>query len=281
MTLKKVGDGLPPVVEGIQAVSGEISPVLERVDVITEILPSVVQEVANIRVEMEKIRESLPVLLTEAAYREAIPSVVSEVENIREMIPPILERVESIQAQIPDILAEVEAVRGEVPAIVEQVEGIQTQIPAILAEVEAVRIAIPDYIEDANELTDDIRIAGKEAAEGAAQGFFTGIIKAPVNMVSGIGSNVFGRVQITDEIRAQFRDGLAQLLATPERGEIVSWEDAGSELRFEVAITRLNGDLGNRTARIEARAFSGEKELESAQLEAKETSDGSWDTELR
>lgn len=282
LTLKKVSDGLPPVVAGLQEVSGDISPILERVDEVTEMLPSVLEEVANIRLEVEQVRESIPALLAEAAaYRETIPSVLAEIEEVRGTIPPILERVESIQAQIPVILAEVEAVRGEVPAIIEQVEAVQIQIPAILAEVEAVRIAVPEYIDEAIMLTDGIRTAGKEAAEGAAQGFFTGIIKAPVNMVSGLGSNVFGSVQVSQKVRVQFRDKISELLGTPEMGEMLSWKDSETGYVFEVEITRLRGSPGSRAVTIEARAVDGKQVVESATLKANEKSSGAWDTALQ
>ena len=180
-------------------------------------MPKIVEEVANIRIQVESIQADLPIILAEAAaYRETIPSIVGEIGNARAAIPPMLERIESIQTQIPDILNEIEAVRGEVPAIVEQIESIQAQIPAILAEVESVRVAIPDYIDDAIALFGQVRTAGKEAAEGAAQGFFMGILKAPVKMVSGLGYNMFGGVRITDEVRQTFKDAIARLLANPE-----------------------------------------------------------------
>jgi uncharacterized protein YoxC len=284
VSLKQVVNALPPVVAGLQDVSGEIPPILERVDVIVETtVPALMVEVASIREQVSGIQELLPSVLAEvAAIREGtVPAVLTEVENIRTTIPPILERVASIQEQLPSILAEVEAVRGEVPGIVEQVEGIQTQIPSILAEVEAVRIAIPDYIEDANALAAEIRTAGKEAAEGAAQGFFTGILKAPVNMVSGLGNNLLGDMEVTDEMRKAFEDGVARLLADPTEGAVVEWSDAKSGVRSELEITRLRGREGKRTARFENRSFRGNRTFDPVQFEATEKADGTWDTKRR
>lgn len=281
-TLKKVSEGLPPVVAGIQEVTAEFPPILERVDEITQLVPKIVEEVANIRIQVDSIQADLPNILVEAAaYRESIPAILTEVENVRSAIPPILELMENLQAQIPDILAEMEAVRGEVPGIVEQIEGIQTQIPAILAEVEAVRISIPDYIEDASALAGEIKTAGKEAAEGAAQGFFTGILKVPVNIVSEFSSNTFEGVRITDELREAFKDGFARLLANPELGDTVEWSEGGSNLSGVFEITRLRGGAGECVVRIEARSFRNSKELDVLQFEATEQSDGTWDTQRR
>lgn len=284
ITLKQVANALPPVVEGVQGVAEEIPPLLERVDVIVETtVPSLLEEVAAIRAQVEGIQEQLPAVLEEvAAIREGtVPEVLAEVENVRASIPPILERVASIQEQLPSILEEVEAVRGEIPGIVEQVEGIQTQIPAILAEVEAVRIAIPDYIEDANELAAEIRTAGKEAAEGAAQGFFTGILKAPVNVVSGLGNNVFGGVEVTDEMKEAFKEAMSAALAAPAEGKIVEWDEPKSGVRGELEITRLRGREGKRTVRVESRSYRGNRTFDPVEFEATEKADGTWDTKRR
>ncbi len=159
-----------------------------------------VEEVSNTRIQVASLQADLPKILAEAAaYRESIPSILTEIENMRGAIPPILEQMESIPSQIP----------------------------AILAEVEAIQISIPDYIEDASALAGEIKTAGKEAgkcaAEEATQGFFTGILKTPVNIVSGVSSNVFGGVRVTDEVREAFKDGLARLLANPENGKTVEW----------------------------------------------------------
>lgn len=281
VSLKQVVNALPPVVEGLQDVSGEIPPVLERVDLILETtVPSIMAEVAGIREQVEGLQAQLPDVLDEvAALREGtVPDVLAEVELIRTTIPSILERVASIQQQLPSILAEVEAVRGEVPGIVAQVEGIQTQIPAILAEVEAVRIAIPEYMEDADALTEKVRQAGKEASEGAVQGFFSGIIKAPVNMVSGLGSTMIAGQEFSEEGRAVFEDKLSQILADPRKGASLKWRNHKDTLDLELEVTRVRGKTGERVVSLSLHALKGNRKADEVKIVSREQADGSWDT---
>ena len=281
VTLKQVVNALPPVVAGLQDVSGEIPPILERVDLIlATTVPSLLAEVTGIREQVEGLQAKLPDVLTEvAAIREGtVPDVLAEVERIRSSIPPILERVASIQEQLPSILAEVEAVRGEVPSIVAQVEGIQTQIPDILAEVEAVRLAIPEYLEDANDLTEKVRTAGREASEGAVQGLFSGIIKAPVNMVSGFGSNFIAGQEFTEEGQKLFQDELGKLLIDPKKGASARWRNAKDTMDLELAITRVRGKPGERVVSSLLTAYHSNRKADEVKITSRENADGTWDT---
>lgn len=281
ITLKAVSDALPPVVEGIEGVVAELDPTLDRVDIVLEeTVPTLLEEIAAVRAQIEDVQQEIPVILAEAAaYREMIPSVLAEIEQVRGTIPDILQRVDNIQAQLPDVLAEVEAVRGEVPGIVEQVEGIQTQIPAILAEIEAVRTSIPGYLAEANALVEKARAAGKEASEGAVTGFMTGIIKAPVSLVTGIGGKSIGGVEISDTDRAQIRTQVQGLLANPKAGATAQWKNSSKNLSITLTVVEIRGEEGSREIPVKLEAFRRRREVEEFFIVAEEQPDGSWESQ--
>ncbi len=282
VSLRQVAHDLPPVVEGLQEVAAEVPPILERVDVILEeTVPAIMTEVAEVRGQLDQLQARLPDVLAEVAtLREStVPSVLTEMENIRASIPPILDRVAKVQEQIPSILDEVEAVRGEIPGLVDQVDGIREQIPAILAEVEAIRLAVPEYLDEANILTDKVRAAGKEAGEGAVQGLFTGILRAPVNLVAGLRFTSIAGQELTDQGRLLFQRAVAELLADPHRGASTSWNTVKGGVELRLTVEQIRGESPQRVVELTLTATRGRRVVDEIPLIARENESGVWDTQ--
>jgi surface antigen len=208
-------------------VSKQIPDILMRIDNTTEKVEPVIADVGEII--------------------DLVPGILKEVEEIRKIIPPILSEVEQTRKQIPAVLKESGAIRGELPAVLasadkasaavadisKQVEATRPLIPEVLKEVETTRESIPPMMDRADKLIEKARVAGKEASQGAVTGLFSGIIKAPFELVGDAGRGISGLTkqeakQYTDKDFQLNQTASLVLLNNASLGDEQEWENTES-----------------------------------------------------
>jgi surface antigen/archaellum component FlaC len=208
-------------------VSKQIPDILMRIDSTTEKVEPVIADVGEII--------------------DLVPGILKEVEEIRKIIPPILSEVEQTRKQIPAVLKESGAIRGELPAVLasadkasaavadisKQVEATRPLIPEVLKEVETTRESIPPMMDRADKLIEKARVAGKEASQGAVTGLFSGIIKAPFELVGDAGRGISGLTkqeakQYTDKDFQLNQTASLVLLNNASLGDEQEWENTES-----------------------------------------------------
>ena len=208
-------------------VSKQIPDILMRIDNTTEKVEPVIADVGEII--------------------DLVPGILKEVEEIRKIIPPILSEVEQTRKQIPAVLKESGAIRGELPAVLAsadkasaavadvsiQLEATRPLIPEVLKEIETTRESIPPMMDRADELIEKARVAGKEASQGAVTGLFSGIIKAPFELVGDAGRGISGLTkqeakQYTDKDFQLNQTASLVLLNNASLGDEQEWENTES-----------------------------------------------------
>ena len=222
----------------VAMVSKQIPDILLRIDTTSEKVEPIIGDVGQII--------------------ELVPGILKEVEETRKMIPPILKEVELTRNQIPAVLKESEALRGELPAVLasadkasgavtdisKQVEATRPLIPEVLKEVKATRESIPPMMDRADVLIEKARVAGKEASEGAVTGVFSGIIRAPFELMSDAGKSISG---MTDEEAKQYTNKDFQLneqaslnlLNNGSKGDEKKWKNPESGNRGVLVLSDI------------------------------------------
>jgi regulator of replication initiation timing len=270
-TLAKVVTALPGLLTQIEAVGGKIDPIVDEVGEIRLLVPDIVDQVSQ-------IEERIPALLAEIeAIRLSLPAVLDEAAAYREQIPVILEEAKAIRAALPAILDELEAYRAEIPSIVAQFEGIQAQIPLIIEQVEAIRAELPEHLDQAERISLNIEEAGKSAGEGAVTGVFTGLIKAPMTLVTGIGDSVIGGSELNQQERLELVKAAEHVLKSGKVGDRKEWRVRSTGTRGSVTIMDLDesGDFPCVTLSIQVE--KGKKPLPSREYVVCQTAEGTWE----
>ena len=271
MTLAKVADALPAIVDEIQEVEDGLDPLIEEVGEVRALVPGIVDEVAN-------IRETIPPLIAEIEKtRQQIPAILDEAKSYRETIPAILAETEALRSQVPAVLGEVAAIRKEIPPIVDEVGRIRETIPDILTEMEEMRVAIPGYLETAQGIADNIDEASQKAGEGAVQGVFTGLIKAPVNIVASIGGNALNSPQLTDEDKSILWNTAGNLVQSGEQGDSVEWKNPETGIRGIITIVSIDDTGPQMRVTLEIRNFRRLKKVGEGVIVVRRKEDGSWE----
>jgi uncharacterized protein YoxC len=276
--LTKVMFQLPDLIDEIQIVQENLDPVVEEVKSIDTTVQLLIEEVARVR--------------------EQIPPILAEVEAVRlELVPPVLEETSQIRAMFPSILAETAAYREQIPVIVGEVDDILEQLPAILQQIEDVRLTIDGVrittegvIAEVNELQEEIPLmldrvedislnlqtVGEKAGEGAVKGVFTGIIKTPFNVISGVGG-VFSNIKdITDEDKALFMENASDLLESGAVGDEADWRNDNTRLRGKIVLLAIEGSGSDRCCRLGISARKASKDLGSGEVVFCRDKDGQW-----
>ena len=222
-----VSKQIPDILMRIDSTTEKVEPVIADVGEIIDLVPGILKEIEEIR--------------------KIIPPILEEVEQTRKMIPPILSEVEQTRNQIPAVLKESEAIRGELPAVLasadkasaavadvsKQVEATRPLIPEVLKEIETTRESIPPMMDRADQLIEKAHIAGKEASQGAVTGFFSGIIKAPFELVGDAGRGITGMTEkeakhYTDKDFQLNQEASLVLLNNASIGDERKWENTES-----------------------------------------------------
>ena len=234
LTLAKVAAGIPKILEGVQETQERLNPLLEEVAQIRELVPPIIaevgfirEEIPNILTEVASIREQIPSILEETeAYREQIPSILEQVDNIQNQIPSILTEVENVRETIPTVLAQVDSIQQQIPTILEEVEQLrETTIPEILTQVDGIREEVPEILDDVGEIVSNLDTTIAKASEGAGKGFLTGLIKAPMSIVTGFGANLIQSGGLSEEDIEIIKAEAITLLSTGKRRDKRTWSN--------------------------------------------------------
>ncbi len=287
-TLTRIANDIPVLLEGIRGVERGLDPVIGEIAQVRQLIPIIVDEVGRIRQEIphildeiEGIREQLPAILDEAAkYRMQIPAILSEIEEIRNQIPPILDEATAYRLQLPTIVEQIEALRLQIPPIVEEVQKIrESMVPDILAETQAIREAVPGYLDKVQQLTEDIETAGRKASEGAVQGVFTGIIKAPASIVASLGSNILTSKTLSEEERRTVYEAVESLVENGGEGDHREWKNRSTGLKGDVVILSSSKIKGRQHLVVGVKAFRRLKKILDDEMTISQEPDGTWSLE--
>lgn len=285
--LAGVKKALPEIVDGIKEAEDKFQPILDEVAEIRLLVPPIMAEVEQIRKsippmvdEVGKIREQIPSIVAEIGeVRRQIPEISSDIDAVVAQIPPILKEVEALRTTtIPPLLAEVAAVRTDViPPVVKQVSDITILVPQVLDEIEATRADMPGYFDRADKLVAEAKTAGQEASEGAVKGLFTGIIKAPVSLVTGVGDRLIKVPEATDEDREIAINAMHEVIQTGEVGTTRSFENPNTDLKGTVTLKSSNDTRKGLRIVVTLTALKKGKTIVNEDLDLLQAKDGTWE----
>lgn len=175
--LVEVKDALPALINQVDETAVKVSPIIDEIAEIKALVPDVLTQV-------EQVQALVPAIVSEVeAVRQSIPAITNEVAQVRQLMPDVLSRVDDINQQVPAITATVDRFSS-------QLADTNQQIPKILTEVEATRTSIPEVLSRTEAIVANLGQVGKTTGEEAVYGVFSGLFKAPLKVVGGIGKAI-------------------------------------------------------------------------------------------
>ncbi len=242
-------DVAPELVAGLVKTSNQMPVIVSEVGLIRQQLPELLSEITAVRKLVPVVVEQIPPILAEAAaLREnTIPAVLAESSALRKVT-------------IPSVLLESGALRQEtIPAVLSESKALRTDsIPSVVNEVKAAREDMPALLAQANEVA---RTAGQNASEGAVSGFFSGIIKAPINLVTGVGSSVFKGHSLTARDQDLLTNASVRVLEQNQLNASQSWHNPDSNGRGIITLTAMVVSNDERCRELTFQGFSGRRSL--------------------
>jgi archaellum component FlaC len=286
--LLQVKNDLPAIVDGIKEAEDKFQPILDEVTEIRLLIPGIVDEVEQVRLtippivkEVENIRGEIPAILAEVGeIRKQIPEITTNVDAIVAQIPPILKEVEALRTQtIPPVLEEVAALRTQtIPPILDEVAAIRTTtIPPIIDQVESIHDDIPGYFDRADKLVADAKTAGQQASEGAVTGLFTGIIKAPISLVTGVGDRLIKVPEATDEDREIAINTMNEVIEIGTAGTTRSFENSNTDLKGSITLKSSKETRKGLRIIVTLTALKKGKTIVNEDLDLLQAKDGTWE----
>lgn len=251
-------DSIPVVLDDIESTTGQIKPVIEQTEKITNLMPQILEEVKLVReqippilVEVKATREVLPLLLAEwqVTRNDTIPAILQETSAIRSEIKPILQESQGYRALVPLVLIESQNIRAALPVTLTRVEGIVTQAETIATS----------------------------AGENAVTGLFAGILKAPFQLLKGVGNTIFpDDLELTKEDKELIENNAAAMLAQSALNEKQTYYNAGKTLKIVLEVKKeFNKD--QRLCRVLSVYVKKErKHSGDTQITACRSVDGTW-----
>jgi len=175
--LVEVKDALPALINQVDETAVKVSPIIDEIAEIKALVPDVLTQV-------EQVQALVPAIVSEVeAVRQSIPAITNEVAQVRQLMPDVLSRVDDINQQVPAITATVDRFSR-------QLADTNQQIPKILTEVEATRTSVPEVLSRTEAIVANLGQVGKTTGEEAVYGVFSGLFKAPLKVVGGIGKAI-------------------------------------------------------------------------------------------
>ena len=269
--LIKTLDQAPEVIELVQLALKDIDPVIDEIENVSGLIPSIVTEVGL-------VREQVPPILVEVqALRLQLPAVLLEVEQSRKAIPSLLAEIEQLRQSIPPVLEEVARVREQIPAIVDESQGYRELIPDVLAEVEATRKMVDPTMARAEKLLADASEVGKHAGEGAVTGFFTGLIKAPFEMVSAAKTSVFARFKELNSQDVELLTAAAkEVINSGEVSASKTWSNSQSGASGKITLQKEYQQGGQLCRVISVEGRTAKKGLQLEEYTLCQEDGGGW-----
>jgi surface antigen len=225
---------IPEILTGVEKAAEKVDTVVKEAERMREIVPSITKEISE--------------------TRKQVPSILKEVSEFRKQIPAVLKEVNGINQKIPAILKEVNEINQKIPATLEEVKEIRALVPLVLDEVKKTREAIPSMLLKADNIVKDAKQISKTATEGAMTGVFTGIIKAPFEIVGGLGNAIFGGLgedaeEVTEEDLELIKLTTYQVLSTAKPADSSKWSNPQSGNNGTVTM-KQSAEIDERDCRI-------------------------------
>lgn len=215
-SLLKAVNKLPDILTAIHKTSSKITPLADKIDNLTTLVPSIITEVKEIRLQ-------IPLILEETKkIRNTVPSIITETQKIRSALPPIVEEVTKAREQVPPLVAELSAYQVLIPKLLVEIEETREMVPATLNRVEKI-------ITQAGQ-------AGTKASEGIASGFFSGIVKMPFSMIANLGSNIFSSKDLSKKDISNIANLALKLVQEGQDGQEVSWTSEKTSIRGTILL---------------------------------------------
>ena len=263
-----------------------LEKVADTLAVYRDVAPELITEVAN-------ISDKIPLIVNEVeAVRIQIPAILAEVSALRQdTIPAILKTTGVLQGTtVPALLVESKALREDaipllitesialreetIPAVLLESKILRERaIPAILLEVKKTREELPMLLIQANTVA---KSAGKNASEGAVSGFFSGIIKAPINLMSGA-DGVFSKSEnLSDADQELISAASMRLLKKNKLGAVQKWSNSSSGHKGDITLTAMGVNGDERCRELTYRGFKRRKELGKSLMVLCHNEIGQW-----
>jgi len=199
-SLITVSTNMPAAADSVSKLSESIKPIID-------LAPKILDESKAIREQTDAVVKQSQVIVDE------IPGVVDEVNKI-------LAEVEKVRAESAALRAEVEKVRKDIPPILDELAAYRELAPDLLAEVEKVRMELPATLDRVDEIVNRAEGIATDAGENAVTGFFTGLFKMPVNLMTGVTDMVVpNRRDFNDNERDFVAQSLRDFVHTARVGE--------------------------------------------------------------
>lgn len=276
--LTQLRRSLPQVLERAEAVVAKVDPVVEEVAAIRHVIPDVVAQVAA------TTREIPPIVEEVAHLRRTVPAILEEVRATRTTLPTLVNKVALETARtrdaLPKLSATLDKAADAVAHATAEVRAYRPLVPEVLAEVEALRASIPPTLERMQALMTQARAAGQKASEGAVVGVVTGVVKAPFQLLSGLGGSLFGNGKpgdpaTTAEDLALAKQALLELMMLPEGSER-SWTNPDTRMGGTFTLMRQHQTGGRACRNVRSRTRMGLKVIAEEAFDICRNERGEW-----
>lgn len=175
--LTTVSNSLPQTLDKFQQSADVILPLIDQTGEIVELVPEILAE-------SQKLREQFPAILGEvAAVREVVPDVLKEVALTREALPSVLTEVKATREAIPAVLEEVRLTRKTVPLMLRESAAVRAEVDKVLEAVPPTLTRVEGVVQHADDVV-------AKLGQNAVKNVLTGIVEAPVSIISEIGSKL-------------------------------------------------------------------------------------------
>lgn len=275
--ISEVQQQVPVLLQQTGDVSAKIDPVLQQLAETRDLIPPILDEVAAVRLAIP------PIVAELAELRRAIPpvvtAVVDEVAAVREQLPPVLAEVAATRKALPPMLATAAKSVHEASSTVLAVEP---HIAPALDEIRQTRESLPELMGRAETLVASAKDAGQEATEGAVKGVFTSIIKAPFNVIGGVGHGLANQLGLegergfTDQDASLASEATDQVIRAGKVGGEASWSNPDNNNRGVVKLLGQGQRGDQHCYQLRQTVIFAYGRNHQAQLEFCQNSDGSW-----
>ncbi|MDO3383679.1 hypothetical protein [Gilvimarinus algae] len=279
-SLTRIAEQLPQTADSVTEISGAVTPVVD-------LIPDILQESKAIRLQTNAVVEQSQAIIEQLpGVLERVDSVVTTVDNVRTDSRTLLAESAAVREEVALVREQVERVRQDLPAILAELEAYRVELeayralaPQFLAESQAIRATIDPTLGRVEAIIADIDQTASEAGESAVSGFFTGIIKAPFNLMSDITKVITPSGKpLTQEQSDYLKSTLQDFVSSAHVGDKQRFQMPGSDFVGEVELLaeQIKGQQGCRQIRVVAFEPDNRSESTSNDFNVCRDKNGRW-----
>lgn len=142
-------------------------------------------ELRGIVVHMPELLQKIEIVT------EKINPLFNEIKEVRALIPTIMGQVEKTTNYIPEMIKTTNKAADSIHFVAKEMKESRPVVKKVAEEIESTRKSLPDFLESGEKIAEKINQAGKNTGEGFVTGLVKGVIAAPFNLVSDLGSSLF------------------------------------------------------------------------------------------